>query len=93
MKVDIPTLSYYMSAKGYNKSKLAEKAGLARNTITPLFRGDDVAMSTICNVIRALDIPSNKAGEIFLVKKYSVKIYRRPIHGAYIPECLVSSVF
>lgn len=74
MKIRINTalLRYYMELKGYDKTKLADAAGLSRNTVSAVFSEKDVSMRTIQAIICALDIPSTKAGEIFFDTKLRI---------------------
>ena len=54
-----------MELKGYDKKKLAEVAKVSRNTVSAVFSERDVSMKTIYAIIHVLDIPCDKAGEIF----------------------------
>ena len=69
LKINTPILRYYMELKGWNLSALALNAAVSRNTVSALFANKDVSMNTIQKIISALEIPTEKAGEIFFADK------------------------
>lgn len=69
LTINTALLKYYMELKQVDKTGLANKAEISRNTVSALFSGKDVSMRTVQKVIYALDIPVGAAGQIFFGEK------------------------
>jgi transcriptional regulator with XRE-family HTH domain len=66
--IDRKQLRIEMAACDFNKTKLAEKAGISRNTITSVLNGARPTTGAIEKIAMALNLPSEKIASIFFAQ-------------------------
>jgi len=57
MEISYDNLFLYMLKNQINKSELAEKAGISRNTIIKMTKGEPVHLSVILSICEAYGLP------------------------------------